>query len=185
MDPAWRQRERMREPDIDALAAELEKLATAAYREAWHWEWEGEVDAAVAVIDGPAANQSWRNIAQALLQASRVVRVGGTIIIASQLNTQPGPALNSLIRDEHSPEEEQLALLRLRSADAVAAQIVRDCLETHRLFFQTHLEDAVIEELGCGAWHSASELERLLREHESCVVIGSAQQVSLQLRVEA
>jgi nickel-dependent lactate racemase len=163
-------------------ATEVARCLQAKTSVVWNWDLETEVDAAVAVLDGPANQQSWRNVAQALQVAARVVREGGSIILWTNITTPPGPALLSLMHDELSAEEQQLILLKLHTADATAAKLISQCLETHRIFLRTELDDASTEDIGLGALHSVQELERLLQEPESCLVIGSAQYANVRLR---
>jgi nickel-dependent lactate racemase len=162
-------------------AQAVERAAKQYFEQHWRYTLSQEPAAALLVIDGPAAQQTWRNVAHALHMAARVVPEDGTIILCTDLTEDPGPALDSLQALELSEHEHELALLKIKSADALAAKVLHDVLRTHRIFIRSQLDDAVVENLGLGAWHTSEQLQRLIHEHPSCVVVGSAQHAALQL----
>jgi nickel-dependent lactate racemase len=159
----------------------VEQAARDFFRQHWLHVLNQEPAAALLVIDGPAAQHSWRNVAQALHTAASIVPEQGTIILATELATAPGPALASLEALELSEHQHELALLKIRSTDALAAKVIHDVLQTHRIFLRSQLDDAVVENLGLGAWHTPEQLQRLIQEHASCLVVGSAQHALFQL----
>jgi hypothetical protein len=103
-------------------------------------------------------------------------------VLWTELSADPGPALKSLGDIEASEDEQRLALLKQRSADATAAKVIADCLDRGRVFLRSALEDAVVEELGLAPLHDPQELQRLVDRAASCLVIGSAQHAGVQVK---
>jgi nickel-dependent lactate racemase len=163
-------------------ADEVAKVAGAACRRLWEQELDRQVELVIAVIDGPAAEQSWGQIARVLAVASEVVVEGGTIVLWTGLSADPGPALKSLGYLEASEDEQRLALLKQRSADATAAMVIGDTLQRFRVFLRSKLDDGTVEELGIASLHNVHELQRLVDRAASCLVIGSAQHAGVLLK---
>lgn len=164
--------------DVDDVA----RAAGAACRERWLQEVDRAADLVIAVVDSHASEQSWGQIARALATASDAVDEGGTIVLWTELSADPGPALKSLGEIEESEDEQRLALLKQRSADATAAKVISDCLDRGRVFLRSRLEDSVVEEIGLAPLHDPQELQRLVDRAVSCLVISSAQHAGVQLK---
>jgi hypothetical protein len=159
----------------------LEQATSEWMQQHWSLSQGNEFDAAVLVLDAPLAGQSWRNVARLTQLGRRLVRAGGTIVLATQLSREPGPALATLDGLGHSEDEAMLALLRMHSGDAAAALALRETLPGQRLFLKSRLDDSVVEQLGVGAWHTVEELERIVRGAATCVVIQGAQHAALDI----
>ena len=161
---------------------EVSRAASAACRKLWLQEIGGTADLVIAVLDGPVSEQSWGQIARALITASEAVDDQGTIVLWTDLATDPGPALKSLGETDASEDEQRLALLKQRSADATAAKVIADSLSRGRVVLRSHLEDSVVEEIGLAPLRDVRELQRLVDRASSCLVIGSAQHAGVHLK---
>lgn len=163
-------------------ADEVVRVAGQACRELWLREVERPAELVIATLDAAAGEQSWQQLARALAMASRAVVEGGTIVVWTDLATDPGPALKSLAHYEESDDEQRLSLLKLRSADAMAAKVILDCLQRTRIYLRSRLDDAVVEEIGLATLHDVAELQRLVNSAESCLVLSSAQHAGVHVK---
>lgn len=161
---------------------EVSRAASAAGRKLWLQQVDRPAELVIAVLDAPAAEQSWGQVARALAMAAEAADDGGTIVLWTELSADPGPALKSLGEIEASEDEQRLALLKQRSADATAAKVISDCLDRGRVFLRSRLEDSVVEEIGLAPLHDPQELQRLVDRAASCLVISSAQHAGVQLK---
>lgn len=145
---------------------------------AWMHQSPTRAELVVASIEGGPEHQTWDNFSRALFSAARAVRDGGAIVLCTELNCPPGPALQKL-RADASDDQLMLALKRDRSEDAVAAALlVTERLRAH-VYLLSGLESDVVEELGLGFVANADEVERLSRQYESCILLGNAQHAVL------
>jgi nickel-dependent lactate racemase len=161
---------------------EVSKAASTTCRKLWLQQVDRPAELVIAVLDAPAAEQSWGQIARALAMAAEAADDGGTIVLWTELSADPGPALKSLGEIEASEDEQRLALLKQRSADATAAKVIADCLDRGRVFLRSRLKDSVVEEIGLAPLHDPQELQRLVERAASCLVIGSAQHAGVQFK---
>jgi nickel-dependent lactate racemase len=164
--------------DAEAVA----EAAGRAGQALWTQEVDRPADLVIAVLDADPREQSWRQVAQALATASQAVNDGGAIVLWTELGVEPGPALRSLASIDESDDEQRLALLKQRSADATAAKLISDSLERCRVYLHSQLDDALVEEIGLATLHDAAELQRLVDRAATCLVIGSAQHAGIRLK---
>lgn len=153
-----------------------------ACREVWSFELERPANLAIAILDADPARQTWRQVARCLATASRAVAEGGVVVLWTELADDPGPALKALAHVEATEDEQRLALLKQRSADATAAKVIADCLQTCRVYLRSRLDDAQVEEIGLAPLHDAAELQRLVSQSPATVVIGSAQYAGIGVK---
>lgn len=163
-------------------AEEVVRVAGQACRNLWLREVDRPAELVIATLDAAAEEQSWQQLARALAMASRAVVDGGTIVVWTDLATDPGPALKSLAHCEESDDEQRLSLMKLRSADAMAAKVILDCLQRTRIYLRSRLDDAVVEEIGLATLHDVAELQRLVHSAESCLVLSSAQHAGVHVK---
>jgi len=163
-------------------AEQVARQGGEAYREAWSFEVDRSADLVIAALDVEPSQQSWRQVARALAMAARAVADDGAIVLWTALSEDPGPALKTLADVEATEEEQRLALLKHRSADATAAKVIADCLTRCRVYLHSDLEDSLVEEIGLAPLHDAVEVERLIAHASSCTVIGSAQYAGIRIK---
>jgi nickel-dependent lactate racemase len=161
-------------------AQQVARAVEAASGEMWRREVDRPAELVIAVLDNESP--SWEDVARALAMAVRVVAEDGAIALWTNLSIEPGPALKALADLDVSEEELRVSLLKHRSADAVAAKVIADCRQRCRIYLHSALDDAVVEPHGLAPLHSIEELQRLIDQHATCLVIGSAQYAGVQLR---
>lgn len=160
--------------DARSVAKRGRELCAAA----WMHRSPARAELVVASIEGGAEHQTWDNFSRALFSASRAVRDGGAIVLCTELNCPPGPALQKL-RADAGDDQLLLDLKRDRSEDAVAAALLAtERLRAH-VYLLSRLECETVEDLGLGFVASADEVERLSRQFASCILLGNAQHAVL------
>ena len=161
---------------------EVARGAGGACQAAWSHEVERPAELVLAVIDGETSRQSWPQVARALAMAAIAAIEGGVIVLWTNLAAIPGPALMSLSDFESDDDEQRLSLLKQRSADAMAAKVVADCLLRYRVYLHCQLNDGVLEGMGLTPLHDIAELQRLVNNSATVVAIGSAQYTGIHVK---
>lgn len=156
--------------DSRAVARRGQELCVAA----WFHESPERADLVVASIEGGPDQQTWENFGRALFAASQAVNDGGAIVICSSLKSRPGAALQRLtsMRDYDALLHE---LKRDRSADAVPAALLAETLERVKVFLMSELDEELVESMGIGHVGDNGQLERLVQQFKSCILLGNAQ----------
>ncbi len=67
------------------------------------------------------------------------------------------------------------ALRKLRSPDAEVARLLVESQERVRIYLLSKMDEDVVEALGFGYIQSPSEITRLAKHHESCILLPDAQ----------
>lgn len=162
---------------LGVLAGEIPTVfrdGQAAYATAWSCQVPRRASLVVASLSGGAEQQSWENLARALSAASRVTAEGGAIALCTDLTLEPGQAVRGL----SGADDLSLALRRIaREAhpDAVVALQLAQSLEQGKVYLLSRLDESLVEELGMAPIEQPSDLGRLARKHESCIVLANAQ----------
>lgn len=162
---------------LKVLAGEIPqvfKRGEVAYRAAWSYNVPGRASLVIASVSGGAAQQTWENVARALAAASRVSAEGGAIALCTDLVCEPGSAVRSLSgADDLSLTLRRIAREALPDA-LVAAEVVR-ALEHGKVYLLSRLDETLVEELGLVPIGDPSDLGRLARRHDSCIILAHAQ----------
>lgn len=146
----------------------------AAYRAAWSFKVPCRASLVIASLSGGAEQQTWENVARALASAARVSAEGGAIALCTQLACEPGGALSSLSgADDISEALRRIAKEALPDA-RIAAEVAR-AMEQGKVYLLSRLDETLVEELGLAPMDDPSDLGRLARHHESCLVLVNAQ----------
>jgi nickel-dependent lactate racemase len=130
----------------------------------------------VAGIGGGPDQQTWENFARALSAALRAVDDDGTVVICSELNGLPGPALRRL-GNAASPEAARRAICQDHTADALPAWQLAAARDRVRVCLLSQLDEDVVEDLGVTPVGREDEIARLGRQHQSCILLANAQRV--------
>ncbi len=156
--------------DAQAVARYGQKLCEAA----WLHRVSQRARLVVASIEGGPEQQTWENFGRALYAASQAVADGGAIVLCTNLQCRPGPALQRLtgMRDYDSLLHD---LRRERSHDATSAALLAEALERVQVYLLSNLDESAVEDLGVGHVADSDQLERLSRQFESCMLLGNAQ----------
>ncbi len=142
--------------------------------QAWHSSVPRRAELVVAAIDGDAREQTWQNVARAIAAASDVVAEGGAIVICTDLETAPGPALRRLSAgDDHDSALRDLR--RQRTVDALPASQLLHALDHATVYLLSRLDENVVEELGVAPVSHSDEIARLSRRFDSCILLANAQ----------
>ena len=156
--------------DPEAVAKHGRQLCEAA----WRHEVPGRASLVIAAIEGGQEQQTWHNLARAIHAASQIVHEEGTIVLCTEIATPPGPALRKLAAvDEDAALERKLQ--RQNSADALPAWTLLEARRHARVLLLSRLDGETVEDLGLGFVEHAQDIDRLGRQHESCIVLANAQ----------
>lgn len=161
-------------------AHEVEQRGRALCEAAWARHTPRRASLVVATIEGGPDQQTWDNFARALFSAARVVADEGTIVLCTDLECRPGPALQRLaapgpdVRGQGQDDRVLRQIRRDRSADALSASLLIETRERARVCLLSRLDGNVVEELGVGYVADGKEIERLSRQHESCILLANA-----------
>lgn len=173
-----------RESLLHVLAGESKAVAERARtlcEAAWLYPAPQRAGLVVAAIEGGPEQQTWENFGRALFAASQAVADGGAIVLCTELCRPPGPALRSLAILDNQPELFQQAIRRERSEDAPSACLLAQIIPRVRVYLLSRLTGEAVEELGIGYVQEATEVQRLSRQHSSCILLGNAQHAMLAL----
>ena len=143
------------------------------YAAAWNQPAVPRADLVVAAVEGGADQQGWQNFGRALQSATDLVEDGGAIAVCCDLAAAPGPAMQRMI-GARSREDALDDIRREPPADALpAAQFVRT-LDRARVYLLSRLNPTVVEGLDMIHVADGDELARLVRQHESCILLANA-----------
>ena len=128
----------------------------------------------IASISGPPDIQGFAELGAALESAQGLVREGGRIVVLSAIDALPGTALKSanMLRD---PAKTLEHLRSHPSADAISTwQIVR-ASHNSRVYLLSKLADELVEDLSIIPIGSVAEVQRLIDQVQSCLILNDAQ----------
>jgi nickel-dependent lactate racemase len=143
------------------------------YDAAWDSTVPRRASLVVAAIEGSAPRQTWQNVGRALAAAVPLVEDGGAIALCCDLAGEPGPAVRRLAE---SPSRED-ALQQISEecpADTFAAVQVAVARERADLYLLSRLDESLVEQLQIAPLSKPQELARLVRRHDSCILLANA-----------
>jgi nickel-dependent lactate racemase len=162
--------------DVEAVAQRGRELCEAA----WLYRVPRRASLVIAAIEGGPSEQTWEHVARALEAAAAVVADDGEIVLCTQLQSQPGPALRRLAGLE--PDERALRDIRREpSEDALSAALLWELRERARVYLLSGLDCETVEELGLGYVSQDEEVNRLSQHHDSCILLADAHRAVVQL----
>lgn len=162
--------------DPDAVVV----AAAQKYRDVWERAVPAPGDLVVAIVSGPANEQTWENLGRAIQTAEAVLEPGGAIAICTQLAATPGPALKRLAGGDE-PERLERKLERDSAIDAGTALIVCRALQRGPVYLQSRLRPVMVENLGFAPIANEAELARLVKSHRRPLVLTDAHRLVLKL----
>ncbi|MEM9353928.1 MAG: lactate racemase domain-containing protein [Planctomycetota bacterium] len=154
----------------DALRKEIRHRT----RKAWSVDVEKPADLVVAELSGPGPLQTWQALAAALTAAERFAKPGAPVIARSQIDLPLGAALSRLVEDD-SPERIERQLRKDRMPDSAAVLTLAQVLDRRPVFLESALQPQLAEALGFSPLADEYEVERLVGQHVSVVVLPDAQ----------
>ncbi|MCA9187717.1 MAG: lactate racemase domain-containing protein [Pirellulaceae bacterium] len=156
--------------DVDAVTQDGERMSSTA----WDFTIPSKVGLVVAGISGNAQCQNWDNFARTIHAALRIVDDGGAIVVASQIDRHPGPAMQRVVSAMESSARNH-AIRNASTIDAVPALQLLEAMQRVRVYLHSGLKAEVVEDLGVGSIGSASEISCLGREYDAWAILENSQ----------
>ncbi len=153
---------------------EVERVGRQQCQAAWNASVAERASLVVAAITGPTGEQTWLNVARALAASLRLVDEGGTIVICSELAAEAGPAVRYLAASE-SPQAALREIVRERPDDALVAAELAEAMGHGRVYLLSRLKSSAVEELAISPIEGPEQLQRLVAQHTSCILLANAQ----------
>jgi len=161
---------------LDVLAGDpstVENAARSHYASAWRFRVPRRAGLVVAGIAGGPNQQTWANLGSALAAASALAEPGGSIAVCTELDREPGPAMQSLAAAE-SLELALRGIGKARYADALPAMQLARTLRRYRVYLLSGLEPNLVESLGIVPLDDADEVARLVQEVGEMTLLANA-----------
>ncbi len=163
---------------LDVVAgqfAAVRRRGAELYDAAWASTVPRRASLVVAAIPGSVRQQTWHSLGLALAAAMPLVEDGGAIAVCCELTGQPGPAVRRLAEDP-SREDTMRAIAVECPEDTFAAVQLAAAVDHADVYLLSRLDESLVERLQVAPLSSPRELERLVRRHESCILLGNAPQ---------
>lgn len=159
---------------LAGLLQPLEQASQEAMSSGWEAR-EAEADIVVAIIDCGASQQDWLSFSRALCAASRFVSHGGSVVVCSKLSGAIGGGLKRLTQSHKTSEEIAKQLATDKYDDSVAAAVILEAVSDGHVYLVSNLRKDSVENLGIGAIESEEQLNHLIGQHDSCIILKAAQ----------
>lgn len=167
---------------LHVLAGQGAAVAERGHRlceRVWSYDISERAGLVVASIEGGHEEQTWDKFARALFAALAAVSDDGAIVLCTSLRCEPGPALRRLA----VPDDDQAILRdirRERSPDAVSASLLMEARNRAKVYLMSGLDEATVEDLGVGFVTREDEVNRLVRQFDSCILLANAHRAMLK-----
>jgi nickel-dependent lactate racemase len=170
---------------LHVLAGESEAVRHRGYDlycESWRRPLKHRAAMVIAGIEGDASQQTWEHIGRTLEVAGELIEDDGALVICSDLAIGPGPALRQLNRpcSCHEPGHHHHHHKTETAPDALPAAQLARALEKGKVYLLSRLEPSVVEELNVVPIAGTQELNRLLHQHDSCILLSNALRVMIE-----
>ncbi|MCA9246059.1 MAG: DUF2088 domain-containing protein [Planctomycetales bacterium] len=161
--------------DLDTVGPQARRVCEAA------WSFTAPRRARLAIVSLGGA-QSWQNAVQALAAAEKIVDPsGGAVLLCTELDELPDSLQCYLADNEFGAYDDEAA----EDTDSVSQwQVISRALERCSLFLLSRIDDDLIEDLGMAPVHDEHEIERLVSQFESCIVLANGQFASVRVADE-
>jgi nickel-dependent lactate racemase len=162
---------------LHVIAGQVESVGRRAAQlcsQAWTVEAPQRADLVVTSLTGQPNEQTWDNFARALSAAMRVVNADGAIVVCTDLELPPGPAMQYLASSddrEHAVRD----IIKEQPPDALPAMQLMHALEKGPVYLLSRLDESQVEDLGMAAISDPQQVARLIRRAKSCIVLADAQ----------
>ena len=134
----------------------------------------------VASIEGGPDQQTWETFARALFAASSAVTEDGAIVLCTNLRRKPGPALRRLANWAQG-DALPTKIRRDRAPDPLSATLLAEVRQHSRVYLLSGLSEETVEQLGIACVTQPTQIDRLTRQHDSCLLLGNAQHAVVAL----
>lgn len=170
---------------LHVLAGETRTVAEQSgllCNEAWRVDLNRRASLVIASLPGGVEEQTWDNFSRALRNASRAVADNGAIVLCTEISAPSDAAEDDMpegIRNGQSAEG-----IATKSISTSPRSVIEEIREQHNVYLLSRLEEDYVEELGMGYVARADQISRLIRQHDSCILLGNAQHVYVQCASE-
>jgi nickel-dependent lactate racemase len=151
---------------------------------AWHVTADEPADLVIAAISGPPASHSFATIAHAALNASRVLRPGGRIVVLTDAEPDLGPALQ-MIRNEEEPHAARQRIVAEKPSDLEAGYLWASVAEKAKLYLLSRLPIETTEELYATPLERPGQAQKLIAAAQRVIVLPDAHRTLASLKIEA
>lgn len=170
----------------ELLAGKVESVRLRAadrYAGLWRQGFARSAALVVAALEGGPRQQTWENLGRALETAAPLVEKGGALVMCTELDASPGPAVKRL-RNSRSRRQTVRRLADDVADDAVAAVQLARALDHCSVYLMSRLDDALVEDLEMTPVADADELARLVGRFDSLILLGNASYASATIEDE-
>jgi hypothetical protein len=150
--------------------------ARAATNEVWRFDWEQEVEMVVATVESNGPEQSWQDILNAVIAASRV-STGGPIVVWSELESKPEKEIRKACLTQFDGDNNPKLDKKIRH--------FVDILSGRPVFLKSNLTRNSIEELGIGFVDNVDQVLKISESHSSGLLIRDAHKCQIRVGAES
>lgn len=148
-------------------------------------QWRVTVDQApelvVATITGDPERQRFEDVTTALATAARIVRLGGRIVVLCRVGGDLGPSIPHF-RQAETPAQALAAVRLQKLPDAINAWQLATAAQHAQLYLLSNIPQDVAEELFVTPLDHANQVQRLISEAASVVVLPDAHRTMAVLK---
>lgn len=143
-----------------------------------------QVDLVIGSISGSPVDQTFSQVCQAAFRASRVVHQGGNVAVLSEAGKLLPPGAEVVSQADTAVAG--LTFLRDHpQIDRVPWWYLANALEQTKVYLASHLQQEVVESLFMVPFDNANQVQRLIDQARSIVVVESADRTHLQITKSA
>jgi nickel-dependent lactate racemase len=152
---------------------EVQQQAQRALDRYWRRRVPKRAELVIATIRGEPTSQGFEELGRALENARALAQPGGRIAVLSGLSASPGPALMAA-RELQNPAKSLEIMTRKPACDTISTwQILQACQQA-RIYLLSRLDNDLVEDLAIIPLGLIGELQRLVNESASCIVLNDA-----------
>jgi nickel-dependent lactate racemase len=153
--------------------AEVQTAAQGVLDRCWQGTVRQRADMVIASIGGDPSHQGFEELGMALDNARAVVRAGGRVAVLSAIAAAPGASLGAA-RQLQNPAKALDIVRRQPSGDAISTWQILQACQHARVYLLSRLDNELVQDLSMIPLASPNEIERLVRESDSCIVLNNA-----------
>jgi nickel-dependent lactate racemase len=142
----------------------------------WHMGLPDRAEVVVAAVESDTAGHGWEQVGAALATARNLVEKGGRIILLSELQVEQEIGID-IIRQSRSPRAALAPIRKQAPVDMLAATQFAMTADWARVYFLSKLSPEFVDELFLIPVANEQEVQKLVGETGTCVILPSAQHV--------
>ncbi|MCR9293323.1 MAG: lactate racemase domain-containing protein [bacterium] len=164
---------------LSGLTEPLEEASRELMSKIWSTR-TPPADLTIALLDGEAY-QNWLGIARALHSANRCTHHRGAIVLCTQARESLGRSLGRLRNSQSTSSGLAEKISRDVTDDAIAASLVHQTTMDKHVYLVSNMQSPTIESLGMGVIEREQELQHLVDQFDSTLILGSVQHRLIEL----